>query len=59
MALKGIYTALVTPFKDASVDETRPQGIDRVSLASSVDGIVPCGTTGEHRRFHTRSMKES
>ena len=47
MALKGIYTALVTPFKDGSVDETALKGLIDFQLAGGVDGIVPCGTTGE------------
>ncbi|MBP1730769.1 MAG: dapA [Deltaproteobacteria bacterium] len=47
MALKGIYTALVTPFKDGGVDEKALQGLIDFQLAGGVDGIVPCGTTGE------------
>lgn len=47
MVLKGIYTALVTPFKDGSVDETALKGLIEFQLAGGVNGIVPCGTTGE------------
>lgn len=45
---KGIYVALITPFKDdLSVDyETLEKLID-FHLENNTDGIVVCGTTGE------------
>lgn len=45
---QGTFTALVTPFsKDGSFDEiTFRKLIDR-QIENGVDGIVPCGTTGE------------
>jgi 4-hydroxy-tetrahydrodipicolinate synthase len=47
MDLKGIYTALVTPFKDYSLDEGALTRLIDFQLRGGVDGIVPCGTTGE------------
>jgi 4-hydroxy-tetrahydrodipicolinate synthase len=47
MDLKGIYTALVTPFKDYNVDEEALKQLIGFQLRGGVDGIVPCGTTGE------------
>lgn len=47
MNLKGVYTALVTPFKGGGVDEKALQGLVDFQLAGGVNGIVPCGTTGE------------
>jgi 4-hydroxy-tetrahydrodipicolinate synthase len=47
MELKGIYTALVTPFKDYAVDEESFRGLIDFQLQEGIDGIVPCGTTGE------------
>ncbi|PIN74006.1 4-hydroxy-tetrahydrodipicolinate synthase [Candidatus Woesearchaeota archaeon CG10_big_fil_rev_8_21_14_0_10_45_16] len=46
--LSGLYTALVTPFdKDGEVNyDVLGRLIDR-QIAAAVDGIVPCGTTGE------------
>jgi len=45
--LKGIFPALVTPFdKDEKVDEDALRKLVRYVL-SDVDGLVPCGTTGE------------
>ena len=47
MELKGIYTALVTPFKNYDVDEEALKRLIDFQLAGKVDGLVPCGTTGE------------
>lgn len=47
MKLEGIYTALVTPFKDYGVDEEAFGRLIDFQLAQGVDGVVPCGTTGE------------
>ena len=47
MDLRGIYTALVTPFKDGKVDEAALKKLIDFQLKSGVDGLVPCGTTGE------------
>ncbi|HTS18191.1 MAG TPA: 4-hydroxy-tetrahydrodipicolinate synthase [Verrucomicrobiae bacterium] len=44
----GTYTALVTPFtKDGKVDEPRLRQIVEQQIAAGIDGLVPCGTTGE------------
>ncbi len=44
----GTFTALVTPFKqDGSVDEEAFRRLIRRNLEQGVDGLVPCGTTGE------------
>jgi len=45
--LKGVFPALVTPFdKDENVDEAAFRHLIRHCLPY-VDGLVPCGTTGE------------
>jgi len=44
----GTYTALVTPFtRDGKVDELRLRQIVEQQIAAGIDGLVPCGTTGE------------
>ncbi|HUJ73016.1 MAG TPA: 4-hydroxy-tetrahydrodipicolinate synthase [Verrucomicrobiae bacterium] len=44
----GTYTALVTPFtKDGKVDEPRLRQLVEQQIAGGVDGLSPCGTTGE------------
>jgi 4-hydroxy-tetrahydrodipicolinate synthase len=45
---KGTFTALVTPFHaDGTIDESALRGLVERQVDGGVDGIVPCGTTGE------------
>ncbi len=44
---EGVLTALVTPFRDGAVDERALQELVEVQIAAGVDGLVPCGSTGE------------
>ncbi|HEU0235402.1 MAG TPA: 4-hydroxy-tetrahydrodipicolinate synthase [Candidatus Limnocylindrales bacterium] len=47
-ALRGALTALVTPFDaDGRIDETAWRRLVRWQVLAGIDGIVPCGTTGE------------
>jgi 4-hydroxy-tetrahydrodipicolinate synthase len=41
------YTALITPFKDNKIDEKALENIIEIQIKNGIDGIVPCGTTGE------------
>lgn len=43
----GVFTAIVTPFKDGNVDEKTYKHLIRFGIDGGVSGIVPCGTTGE------------
>lgn len=45
--LTGIYTAVVTPFRNGEVDEEAFRRIVEGQAKGGVDGIVPVGTTGE------------
>jgi len=45
--IQGIYTALITPFKDGKVDEKAFQAFVEWQISEGVHGLVPCGTTGE------------
>jgi 4-hydroxy-tetrahydrodipicolinate synthase len=47
--LRGAFTALVTPFTDggAKVDERRFREFVAWQILAGIDGVVPCGTTGE------------
>ncbi len=47
MKLNGTFTALVTPFKDDLVDEAALKELIDFQLREGVDGLVPCGSTGE------------
>ena len=43
----GVYTALVTPFKNGEIDREAWQVLVRRQLAGGVAGLVPVGCTGE------------
>lgn len=47
MMFKGAFTALITPFKDGMVDEAGLKRLIEFQVKNSMNGIVPCGTTGE------------
>lgn len=44
---EGTYTAIVTPFSGGKLDEARYEKLIEFQIANGVDGLVPCGTTGE------------
>lgn len=47
MKYAGLYTAIVTPFRDGKVDYDAFQRLIEGQIAGGVTGIVPVGTTGE------------
>jgi len=47
MTMTETYTALITPFKNNKIDEKALQKMVEFQIKNGVDGIVPCGTTGE------------
>ncbi|HSO30081.1 MAG TPA: 4-hydroxy-tetrahydrodipicolinate synthase [Candidatus Sulfomarinibacteraceae bacterium] len=47
-ALRGAFTALVTPMMpDGAIDEPTFRRLVRWQVLAGIDGLVPCGTTGE------------
>jgi 4-hydroxy-tetrahydrodipicolinate synthase len=44
---KGTFSALITPFKDGVLDERALRELIEWQIQQGVDGIVPCGSTGE------------
>jgi 4-hydroxy-tetrahydrodipicolinate synthase len=44
---QGVFTALVTPFRDGSVDERALVDLVERQIAGGVDGVMPCGSPGE------------
>lgn len=53
MRFTGTYTALITPFRDGTVDVQAFQALIERQIAAGVDGIVPVGTTGESPTLDT------
>src|SRR3954463_7233699 len=52
--LRGAFTALVTPFMpDGSLDEAAFRRLVRWQILAGIDGLVPCGTTGESPTLST------
>ena len=44
---KGVFVAIVTPFKNGKIDEEALRGLIDYQISEGIYGIVPCGTTGE------------
>ncbi len=44
---RGAYTALVTPFKNGQIDYSAFEALIENQMTKGIDGLVPCGTTGE------------
>ena len=44
---EGIHTALITPFHDGQVDEDALRKLVERQIEAGIDGLVPCGSTGE------------
>ena len=67
MQFSGLYTAILTPFSDGGrkIDFDAYLALVERQIAAGVQGIVPCGTTGEsptlshseHRELISRTVK--
>src|SRR5436190_7138446 len=52
--LRGAFTALVTPFMpDGTLDEATFRRLVSWQILAGIDGLVPCGTTGESPTLST------
>jgi 4-hydroxy-tetrahydrodipicolinate synthase len=50
--LKGLYVALVTPFKEnGDLNEEKLRELVRFHIDAGTDGLVPCATTSENPTF--------
>ena len=47
MELKGVFTAIVTPFSNGKVDYEKLTELVKIQIDANIEGIVPVGTTGE------------
>ncbi|MEM2983105.1 MAG: 4-hydroxy-tetrahydrodipicolinate synthase, partial [Candidatus Bathyarchaeia archaeon] len=59
LRLEGVFPALVTPFTDSGeeIDEGRLRRLVDYSVESGVNGLVPCGTTGECQNLTLEERK--
>ncbi len=63
---KGVYTALITPFKGGRIDYASLEKIIEMQIKGGVDGVLPMGTTGEsptlshdeHKEFIRKVVKQ-
>ncbi len=44
---EGIHTAIITPFRGGQVDEDALRSLVERQIDAGIDGLVPCGSTGE------------
>ncbi len=62
---EGVYTALITPFRNGTIDYEALEKVVAMQIEKGIDGIVPMGTTGEsptvsfeeHKQFIQRVVK--
>lgn len=47
MKIQGCFTAIVTPFRNGRVDLGALKKIVRFQVENGINGLVPCGSTGE------------
>ncbi|WP_457677747.1 4-hydroxy-tetrahydrodipicolinate synthase [Thermovibrio sp.] len=55
---EGIYVAVPTPFKNGKVDKEALKKHLEFLIENGVDGIVPCGTTGESATLSYKEHEE-
>jgi len=57
--MKGVYTAVITPFKeDESIDWDALKALVEFQIENKVAGVVPCGTTGESPTLSDEERKQ-
>ncbi len=58
MQFRGAFTALVTPYKNNRIDEEAYRALIEWQLEQGIDGVVPCGTTGESATLSHEEHKQ-
>ena len=55
---KGSMVALVTPFKDGKVDESKLKELVKFHIDNGTEALVPCGTNGESATLSSQEHKQ-
>jgi 4-hydroxy-tetrahydrodipicolinate synthase len=58
-SFRGSFTALVTPFKNGSLDEKAYRGLVEWQIQEGTNGLVPVGTTGESPTLSHEEHKQA
>ena len=57
---QGVLTALITPFRDGAVDEGALSEYVEWQIEAGIDGLVPCGSSGESATMsHSEHKREA
>lgn len=56
---RGAITALVTPFKNGAIDEEAYRALIEWQIEQGIDGLLPCGTTGESATMSHEEHEEA
>lgn len=56
---RGAITALVTPFKNGAIDEEAYRALIEWQIEQGIDGLLPCGTTGESATLSHEEHEEA
>ncbi len=59
MEITGALTALITPFQNGKIDEQAYREFIEWQIVSGIDGLVPCGTTGESATLSHAEHKQA
>ncbi len=54
----GALTALVTPFREGRLDSESLQQLVETQIQEGINGLVPCGTTGESVNLNEHEYRE-
>jgi 4-hydroxy-tetrahydrodipicolinate synthase len=58
LGIHGAITALITPFRDGKLDLPALERLVEAQISAGIDGLVPCGTTGEAPTLHGFEFRE-
>lgn len=56
---RGAITALVTPFKNGAIDEEAYRALIEWQIEQGINGLLPCGTTGESATLSHEEHEEA